>query len=104
MLIRRESFGISGTAALNMAIGSLMGPFLTGLAQYSALKYIEASRTMIIQATRSLFVLAGSMIYLSILPETLQLIGGLVTIIGVIVMTWGKMKFKKRQETDQLPA
>lgn len=104
MLVRRESFSISGTATLNMAIGSLMGPFLTGLAQYSALKYIEASRTMIIQATRSLFVLAGSMIYLSILPETLQLIGGLVTIIGVIVMTWGKMKFKKRQETDGPPA
>lgn len=96
VLIRRESLSVPGTAILNLAIGSLMGPFLTGLTMYSALKYIEASRTMIIQSTRSLFVLAGSMIYLSILPETLQLIGGLVTIIGVIVMTWGKMKFKKK--------
>jgi drug/metabolite transporter (DMT)-like permease len=96
MIIRRESFSIPGTAAMNLALGSLMGPFLTGLAQYSALKYIEASRTMIIQATRSFFVLAGSMIYLSILPELLQLIGGLVTIVGVIVMTWGKIKFKKK--------
>jgi drug/metabolite transporter (DMT)-like permease len=99
MILRRESFAISGTATLNMAIGSLLGPFLTGLAQYSALKYIEASRTMIIQATRSLFVLVGAMIYLSILPEVLQLIGGLVTILGVIVMTWGKMKFKKKAGT-----
>ena len=99
MILRRESFAISGTATLNMAIGSLLGPFLTGLAQYSALKYIEASRTMIIQATRSLFVLVGAMIYLSILPEMLQLIGGLVTIVGVIVMTWGKMKFKKKAGT-----
>jgi len=40
------------------------------------------------------------MIYLSILPEMLQLTGGLVTIAGVIVMTWGKMKYKKRQEPD----
>ena len=96
MLIRQESFVISGRATMNLAIGSLLGPFLTGMAQYSALKYIEASRTMIIQATRSLFVLVGSMIYLSILPEMLQLIGGLVTIVGVIVMTWGKMKFKKK--------
>ena len=99
MIIRRESLTIPGSATLNLAIGSLMGPFLTGLAQYSALKYIEASRTMIIQATRSLFVLAGSMIYLSILPEMLQLVGGLVTIVGVIVMTWGKMKFKKKAGT-----
>ena len=78
MVIRQESFSISGRAAMNMAIGSLLGPFLTGLAQYSALRYIEASRTMIIQSTRSLFVLVGSMIYLSILPEMLQLIGGLL--------------------------
>lgn len=99
MIIRGESFSIPGTATLNLALGSLMGPFLTGLAQYSALKYIEASRTMIIQATRSLFVLAGSMIYLSILPQMLQLLGGLVTIIGVIVMTWGKIRYKKKAGT-----
>ena len=92
MLLRQESFLISGRASINMAIGSLLGPFLTGFAQYSSLKYIEASRTMIIQSTRSLFVLVGSMIYLSILPERLQLIGGLITIVGVIIMTWGKMK------------
>jgi len=82
-----------------MAIGSLLGPFLTGFAQYSALKYIEASRTMIIQSTRSLFVLVGSMIYLSILPEMIQVSGGVITIIGVIVMTWGKMRHKKKAGT-----
>lgn len=99
MIIRQESFIISGKAAVNMAIGSLLGPFLTGFAQYSALKYIEASRTMIIQSTRSLFVLLGSMFYLSILPEMLQVGGGVITIIGVIVMTWGKMRQKKKAGT-----
>ena len=99
MIIRQESFVISGRATLNLAIGSMLGPFLTGLAQYSALRYIEASRTMIIQSTRSLFVLVGSMIYLSILPERLQLIGGLITIVGVIIMTWGKMRQNKKART-----
>jgi len=99
MIIRQENFAISGKAAVNMAIGSLLGPFLTGFAQYSALKYIEASRTMIIQSTRSLFVLVGSMIYLSILPEMIQVSGGVITIIGVIVMTWGKMRHKKKAGT-----
>lgn len=103
MLLRQESFVISGKATLNIAIGSLLGPFLTGFAQYSALRYIEASRTMIIQATRSLFVLLGSMIYLSILPEMLQLIGGLITIVGVIVMTWGKMRYKKKKPLAPQP-
>lgn len=97
MIIRQESFTISGRATLNMVIGSGLGPFLTGLAQYSALRYIEASRTMIIQSTRSLFVLVGSMIYLSILPQMLQLIGGLITIVGVIIMTWGKMRQNKKK-------
>jgi drug/metabolite transporter (DMT)-like permease len=99
MLIRQESLAISGSATMNMMIGSLLGPFLTGLAQYSALKYIEASRTMIIQATRSLFVLVGSMIYLSILPQMLQLAGGIITIAGVIIMTWGKMRQNKKAGT-----
>lgn len=96
VVIRQENLLVSGKAALNMGIGSLLGPFMTGLAQYSALRYIEASRTMIIQSTRSLFVLVGSMIYLSILPQMLQLIGGLITIAGVIIMVWGKMKNKKK--------
>lgn len=100
MIIRQESFAVSGRAAMNMGIGSLLGPFLTGLAQYSSLRYIEASRTMIIQSTRSLFVLIGSMIYLSILPEMLQLIGGLITIAGVIIMIWGKIRYNKRQEPE----
>ena len=92
MLVRQESFSISGTAIMNISIGSFLGPFLTGLAQFSALKYIEASRTMIIQATRGLFVMIGSMVYLSILPSSLQIIGGVITIFGVIIMTWGKMR------------
>lgn len=99
MLIRQESIAISGTATVNLAIGALLGPFLTGFAQYSALKYIEASRTMIIQSTRSLFVLAGSMLYLSILPEMIQVIGGVITIVGVVIMTWGKMRLQKKART-----
>jgi len=99
VLVRGENLAVSGRALMNLAVGSLIGPFLTGLTMYSALSYIEASRTMIIQSTRSLFVLVGSFVYLSILPTFLQIIGGLITIIGVIVMTWGKMKFKKKPGT-----
>lgn len=92
ILVRQENLAVPGSAIFNTIAGSILGPFLTGLAQYSALKYIEASRTMIIQATRGLFVLIGSMIYLSILPTWLQVFGGIVTIAGVIVLSWGKIK------------
>ena len=95
VLVRQESLAVPGSAIFNTIAGSILGPFLTGLAQYSALKFIEASRTMIIQATRGLFVLIGSMIYLSILPTYLQLFGGVVTIAGVIILSWGKIRKKK---------
>lgn len=86
------SLSIPGTAMFNIFIGSVIGPFLTGLAQYSALKYIEASRTMIIQATRGLFVMIGAIIYLNIIPQEIQIIGGIITIVGVIVVATGKIK------------
>lgn len=90
MVYTGKSLEISGTALFNVAAGSILGPFMTALAQYSALKYIEASRTMIIQATRGLFVAIGAIIYLDILPEVMQIIGGTITIVGVIVITLGK--------------
>lgn len=96
VLVRQESLAVPGSAIFNTIAGSILGPFLTGLAQYSALKFIEASRTMIIQATRGLFVLIGSMIYLSILPTWLQVLGGVVTIVGVIILSWGKIRNKKK--------
>jgi drug/metabolite transporter (DMT)-like permease len=96
VLVRQENLVVPGSAIFNTIAGSILGPFLTGLAQYSALKYIEASRTMIIQATRGLFVLIGSMIYLSILPTWLQVFGGVVTIAGVIILSWGKIKKPKK--------
>lgn len=90
MIVLKKDLSISGTALFNIAAGSLLGPFLTALAQFSALRYIEASRTMIIQATRGLFVAIGAIIYLNILPEPMQIIGGAITILGVSTIAMGK--------------
>jgi drug/metabolite transporter (DMT)-like permease len=92
VLVRQESLAVPGSAIFNTMAGSFLGPFLTGLSQYSALKYIEASRAMIIQSTRGMFVLIGSMVYLAIAPTYLQVTGGIITIAGVIIMTWGKIR------------
>lgn len=102
VLIRQDSLAVPASAIFNMIAGSILGPFLTGLSMYSALKFIEASRTMIIQSTRGLFVLIGSMIYLAILPTPLQLIGGIITILGVVILVLGKMKFKSKKEAGSV--
>lgn len=92
------SLKITPRPLFNIIIGSALGPFMTGLAQYSAIKYIEASKTMIIQSTRGLFVAIGAIIYLNILPTYLQIAGGIVTIIGVVIITMGRSKFLSRRQ------
>ncbi len=90
MIVNRESFFISNKALLNVAIGSLVGPFLTAISNYSAIKYIEASKSSIVQSSKGLFVTVGAWIYFSSIPEAYQLLGGVVTIIGVIILISAK--------------
>lgn len=85
-----QSLHISSFAFINLIIGSLLGPFLTGLANYSSLQYLGASKSAIIRSSRSLFVLIGAYIYFHTLPETHQLIGGFFTITGVILISIAK--------------
>lgn len=81
-----QSLKIPAGALINIMIGSFMGPFLTSIGQYSALKYIEASRAAIIQSTTSLFVVLGVFLYFGKLPLAYQIAGGMLTIGGVIVL------------------
>ncbi|MFA6126738.1 MAG: DMT family transporter [Bacteroidales bacterium] len=85
-----QSLKIPTSAFLNILIGSFMGPFLTSIGQYTALKYIEASRAAIIQSTTSLFVVLGVFLYFGRLPLAYQIVGGLLTISGVILLVIGR--------------
>lgn len=91
----KDSLIISETALVNIFIGSLLGPFLTVIAGYLALQYIPLSRRAIISSTRGLFVLFGSYLYFGQFPKTIALIGGLITIVGVLTIAFGGIKFKK---------
>jgi len=95
-----SSLAISWKGFYNMLIGSFVGPFLTAYSQYSALQYIEASRTSIIQSTKSLFVLFGAYIYFNAFPESHQLIGGLITIVGVVLVTLGRRMMRKERKAS----
>lgn len=86
-----QSLPIPGKAFFNILIGSLLGPFLTSISQYSALKYIEASRAAIIQSTTALFVVLGVFLYFGKLPVGYQVAGGLLTIGGVILLLIRRM-------------
>jgi drug/metabolite transporter (DMT)-like permease len=85
-----ESIGIPHKALINIAIGSFFGPFLTSLTQYSALKYIEASKAAIIQSSTGLVVLLGAFLWFGNLPLPWQIGGGVFTIGGVALLMIGK--------------
>jgi len=94
LIITKEAVAIPFSALKNIFVGSLLGPFLTVIAGYLALQYIPVSRKAIIGSTRGLFVLLGSYLYFDVLPSTIALIGGAVTIVGVLLISFGKMRFK----------
>lgn len=95
MIILGQDFSISKKAFLNIALGSLLGPFLTAITNYSALKYIEASKSSIMQSSKGLFVIIGAWMYFNTIPEVFQIAGGLLTIVGVIVLISAKDSSRK---------
>jgi len=97
LIVIQETLTIPFSALKNIFIGSLLGPFLTVIAGYLALQYIPLSRKAIIASTRGLFVLAGSYFYFGEFPDTIALIGGMVTIFGVLLIAFG-MNSKKNKK------
>ena len=83
-------FNIPAKAYLDMAIGSLLEALITMVAAYSELKYIQAIKMSILVNTKSIWVLISAFLFFNLIPETHQLIGGLLSLAGVILLTLGK--------------
>ncbi|OYT17567.1 MAG: hypothetical protein B7C24_01880 [Bacteroidetes bacterium 4572_77] len=96
MLLLKESFFINWYSLWNIIIGSILGPFLTVIAGYQAIKYIEVSRKSILSSTKGIVVMIGAYFYFGKFPELYQIIGGLISIIGVILISFGKIIQKKK--------
>ena len=75
-----------------MAIGSLLEALITMVAAYSALKYIQAIRMSILVNSKSIWVLISAYFVFNLIPETHQLIGGIFSLAGVVLLTVGKKK------------
>lgn len=82
-----KSFSVHFSALANVAIGSFLGPFMGILTIYYSFKYIEASRSSIIQSLKGIVVLGGAYLYFGTLPLPHQITGGLLTVAGVLVMS-----------------
>jgi drug/metabolite transporter (DMT)-like permease len=93
LIAYRQSVLIPISALKNITIGAILGPFIAILAIYYSFRYIEASRSSIVQSLKGIFVLAGSFLFFGILPLPHQILGGMITIAGVVVMALGRSGF-----------
>ena len=96
VVVTGQSLIVSASVIKYISLGSLLGPFLAALAGYTAIKYIEASRSAVIGSSKSLFVLLTAYLYFGHLPHYYQLIGGLITVVGVLLISTGKLFVKKQ--------
>ena len=95
VLLSGYNWNIGWYPLWNIFIGSILGPFLTVIAGYQAIKYIEVGRKSILGSTKGIFVLIGAYVYFGKFPEIYQIIGGLISILGVILIAVGKLLMKK---------
>ncbi len=86
-LITKQSLVIPVSALKNIAVGAVLGPFLAVLTVYYSFHYIDASRSSVVQSLKGIFVLLGSFLLFKTIPLQHQLIGGLITVMGVLIMT-----------------
>ena len=86
---------IPASAYRDMAIGSFLEALVTMVAAYTALKYIQAVKMSILVNSKSIWVLISAFIFFHLIPETHQLIGGLLSLAGVVLLTIGKKKKKE---------
>ncbi|MBN1820113.1 MAG: DMT family transporter [Prolixibacteraceae bacterium] len=90
-------FKIPGNVLENIGIGSFL-EFLTILTVYYSYHYIEASRSAIVQSLKGIFVLIVAFLFFKTLPLTHQLIGGILSVMGVLIMTMAQAGiFRKRK-------
>jgi len=97
LLYQKDTFHISASAFTSTFIGSILGPFLTVITGLLALKYIDLSKKSMISSMKSLFILVGAYLYFDTFPKPFELLGGLLSIMGVLLILFGKKRLKLKE-------
>jgi len=74
----------------DLSIGSLLETLIVIVFAYQALKLIEATKTSLIISSKGVWTLLLAWIFLGVFPTVMQLTGGILTLIGVWLITWNR--------------
>ncbi|HBG71746.1 MAG: hypothetical protein A2W93_06455 [Bacteroidetes bacterium GWF2_43_63] len=86
------SLDIGVETIIYISIGALMGPVISAFAGYNALARLKVSTWSILSTSRSFFVMLVSFLVLHNLPDMIQIVGGLLTVAGVVVISLARVK------------
>jgi drug/metabolite transporter (DMT)-like permease len=87
-----EPFSFSANSVYSAIYGALIGPLLGAYAIYYSLKYIPASKSVIIQSFKSFLILIFAYFILGLWPLWIQVVGGFFCVSGIILITLFKKK------------
>ncbi len=90
IIFTSSSIQIPAKALLNIVAGALLGPVFAVLISIYALKYIEATISSIIISTKSFITVIIVFLVFGLLPTNLQLIGGVLTVLGIVLISLGQ--------------
>jgi drug/metabolite transporter (DMT)-like permease len=88
-----KPLAIPQSAFLNILASAFFGAFFALLSFYYSYKFIPASRSSIVQSLKGVFVLIIAFFYFGSLPVAFQLLGGAITVAGVLIMTLSQAGF-----------
>jgi drug/metabolite transporter (DMT)-like permease len=83
-------FDISASIWRDLVLGSLLETMIVIIFAYQALKMIEATKTSLIIGSKGVWALILAWIFLGVFPSGFQLAGGIITLLGVALITWDK--------------
>ncbi len=90
LVLKGESFNVPWVGMKNILFGATFGPVLGVVTSFWALKYVEATISSTIINAKGFLIMVLVYFYLSIVPETYQIYGGLLAVLGVAIMSYGK--------------
>lgn len=88
-------FHISLSVWRDLIIGSLLETLIVIVFAYQALKMIEATKTSLIISSKGVWALLLAWIFLGVFPSWVQLAGGILTLVGVVMITWDKALIRR---------
>ncbi len=92
VIIEDYSIDIGLENILLIALGAMLGPLLSAYAGFNALARLKVATYSILSTSRSFFVMIASFLVLNNLPDQVQIVGGLLTVAGVILISVAKVK------------